>query len=169
MPIISLHASEPFLTASSIPIPRSILPLDSKLQLLSALPTLSLALLIAAARLDIIIDTDTCNFNMAYDEYCSLGAKARVSVSTSSGAAAGVVGIGGKVAGRAVARTAWEKLVELELLIPASGGLNLGLGGGSGVTVVGASDMVRCDVKLEDIEAAVPGLERGLVKWCREI
>lgn len=105
---------------------------------------------------------------MAYEEYCALGAKARVSAISSSGASAGVVGIGGKVAGRVVARAAWEKLVELELLIPAASGFSLGSGGG-GVVVVGPSDMVKCDIKLEEVEAAVPGLEKGLVRWCREI
>ena len=106
---------------------------------------------------------------MAYDEYCTLGAKARVSATASSGTAAGMVGVGGRVAGRAVARAAWEKLVDLELLIPVFGsgaGLLVG-GGGGGVVVVGVGDMVKCDVKLEEIEASVPGLEKMLVKWCR--
>lgn len=72
----------------------------------------------------------------------------------------GVVGVGGRVAGREVAKGAWERLCEVELLVPV--GLRGGVGGGG-------SEMVRCDVKLEEIAGSVPEMERGLEKWCREL
>ena len=52
---------------------KTLLPPDSKLHLLPGLSSLELSLLIAAARLDIILDTDMCNFNMA----CGGGGGAR--------------------------------------------------------------------------------------------
>lgn len=128
---------------------------DSKLSILPSLSSLALSLLIAAARLDIILDTDTCNFNMVYDEYSTLAGKVRLAASTTVTG----VGIGGRVWGQEVARAAWERLVEVELLIPA-------VGSGSGM---GAGDMVKCDVALEEIEGAVPDIDRTLEKWCREI
>lgn len=90
---------------------------DSKLQLLAALSELELSLLIAAARLDIVLNTDTVNFAMAYDEYVSLMGKQRVQ--SSLAAAAGrsgngkssisgglVLGGGARVWGRGVAARA---------------------------------------------------------------
>ena len=117
-----------------ISLPMTVMPPDSKLELLPSLPTISLALLIAAARLDIIIDTDSCNFNMAYDEYCTLGAKARVNASVAAGHTSGVIGVGGKVASRTVARAAWENLLDLELLIPVHGGSMALMGAGGGAS-----------------------------------
>lgn len=91
---------------------------------------------------------------MAYDEYATLAARARVAAaSTTLG-----LGIGGKVWGREAAKAAWEQLVETDLLLPVGGSAGLG-----------PEHMVRCDVALEEIEGAVPDMERGLVKWCREI
>lgn len=90
---------------------------------------------------------------MAYDEYAGLASKARVAASST---ALGL-GIGGKVWGREAARAAWEGLLAAELLLP------VGAGGGA------AGEMVRCDVALEEIAGAVPELERGLARWCREI
>jgi len=128
---------------------------DSKLSMLPSLSSLSLALLICAARLDIILGTDTCNFNMVYDEYSTLAAKARLAASTTVTG----VGIGGKVWGQEVARAAWERLVDVGLLITA-------VGTGNGLS---AADMVRCDVALEEIEGAVPDVDRTLEKWCRDL
>jgi len=155
LPIANLTVAEPTLKACNLFLPiNNLAPPDSKLSLLSSLPSLALALLIAAARLDVILGVDTCNFAMAYDEYATLAARARVAAaSTTLG-----LGIGGKVWSREVAKAAWEQLVETDLLLSGGGGM------GSG-----AEHMVRCDVALEEIEGAVPDMERGLVKWCREI
>ncbi|OCL10459.1 hypothetical protein AOQ84DRAFT_374897 [Glonium stellatum] len=134
----------------------SLAPPDSKLALLSSLSFLQLALLISAARLDVILDTDTCNFNMAYAEYVSLASKAKI-----QSAAGGAVASGSatKVWGRDVARMEWERLVGWDLLVPVIGG------GGTG-----AGSMIRVDVALEEIAPSVgPGIDRVLEKWCRQI
>lgn len=57
-------------------------PPDSKLSILPHLSELEISLLIAAARLDVILDTDTSNFNMAYDEYTSLASKSKIQASS---------------------------------------------------------------------------------------
>ncbi|KAF2091995.1 origin recognition complex, subunit 4 [Saccharata proteae CBS 121410] len=133
-------------------------PPDSKLSLLPGLTDLQLALLISAARLDIIHDTDTCNFNMVYAEYVSLASRAKIQT-----AAAGAIasGAGTKVWGRDVARGEWEKLIEWELIMPV-----VGAGAASGAA---ATAMVRVDVALEEIAPSVPGLDRVMERWCKHI
>ncbi|KAH8145166.1 uncharacterized protein LAJ45_10830 [Morchella importuna] len=128
---------------------------DNVLCVLSGLSDLELSLLIAAARLDIVSDTDTCNFSMAYSEYAGLVGGVKVAA-----AAAGVVA--GRVWGREVARGAWERLAGWGLLTA------VGKGGG------GAEGMWRVEVGLGEIGGVV---ERGgtgggravLGKWCREV
>ncbi|KAE9363079.1 hypothetical protein N431DRAFT_490007 [Stipitochalara longipes BDJ] len=134
---------------------------DSKLELLRGLSELELALLIAAARLDIILDTDTCNFAMAYDEYSSLTSRYKIQTS-STGVTA--LGASAKVWGRDVSLAAWERLAEYELLVPA------GIGGGSrgGDFGVGGR-MWKVDVGLEEITGSVETMSAVMIKWCREI
>ena len=135
-------------------------PPDSKLHLLPALSDLDLALLIAAARLDIVAHTDTVNFAMAYDEYSSQMGKQRIQSSASSTLA---LGGGGRVWGRGVAGMAWERLISLGLMIPA------GLGGRSNANHGGLEGrMWRLDVALDEIPAAVE-LPGYLGKWCTQI
>ncbi|KAF2278819.1 uncharacterized protein EI97DRAFT_492480 [Westerdykella ornata] len=137
----------------------SLTPPDSKLSLLPSLSTLSLSLLIAAARLDVLHDADTCNFNMAYDEYVSLASKARIQSAAGGASASGAVS---KVWGKEVAKREWESLVDLGLLIPVVSGQGLGQGGFA---------MVKCDVSLEEIGivAGEKGFERALERWCRQL
>ncbi|MCJ1393108.1 hypothetical protein MMC18_005980 [Xylographa bjoerkii] len=140
----------------------TLLPPDSKLHILPGLSEIELALLIAAARLDIILDTDTCNFNMAYDEYTNLASRAK-NLSSASGAAA--VGGGARVWGRDVALGAWERLEALELLVPA-----LGVGGGGAMAEVGRSGKLwKVDVGLEEIGASRLEMGSVMARWCREI
>ncbi|CAL3965181.1 unnamed protein product [Diplocarpon coronariae] len=133
---------------------------DSKLQILAELSELELALLIAAARLDIILDTDTCNFAMAYDEYSSLTSRYKIQTS-SSGVAA--LGVSAKVWSRDVALGAWERLAEYGILVPTAicggGGRDVGVGG----------RMWKIDVGLEEISGSVECLSGVMAKWCREI
>ncbi|OAA32177.1 Zinc finger, FYVE/PHD-type [Moelleriella libera RCEF 2490] len=133
---------------------------DSRLQLLSTLSDLDLAMLIAAARLDIVAHTDTVNFAMAYDEYSSLVARQRVRSSV-----AGMRAMGGqdRVWTRGVAGLAWERLILLGLLVPAGigGGRALGHGGLDG-------RMWKVDVALEEVPWAVR-LGPVLARWCRDI
>jgi origin recognition complex subunit 4 len=133
---------------------------DSKLHILQGLSEVELALLIAAARLDIILDTDTCNFSMAYDEYSSLTSRHKIQTS-STGIAA--LGSSAKIWGRDVALGAWERLVGYEVLVPA------GIGGGAGRDFGIGGRMWKVDVALEEITGSVVGLSGVMAKWCREI
>jgi origin recognition complex subunit 4 len=138
-------------------------PPDSKLHLLQSLSDLDLALLIAAARLDIVAHTDTVNFAMAYDEYGSLMGKQRVQ--SANGGAGGMLS---RVWGRGVAAGSWERLVDLGLLVPAGiGGGGVG-GKGSGLHGGLEGKMWKVDVKLEEIPGGVK-LGGALARWCREI
>ena len=146
-------------------------PPDNDLQaLLPSLSTLQLALLIAAARLEIILapanSTSTSlvgvNFEMAYEEYVTIASQTRVSAS-----AAGQVGLGGagaRVWGRAVARKEWEALGELGVIVPmgAGGGGRSGTGDGKWVVDLGGLEEIG-----GWIEGEGKGVERGLLKWCR--
>ncbi|KAF7559908.1 hypothetical protein G7046_g4232 [Stylonectria norvegica] len=138
----------------------SLTPPDSRIHLLSTISDLDLALLIAAARLDIIAHTDTVNFAMAYDEYSSLMGKQRVQSATS-----GMLAVSGgvRVWSRGVAGIAWERLISLGLLVPAGigGGRTMGHGGLEG-------KMWKVDVALEEIASGVK-LSTVLARWCREI
>jgi origin recognition complex subunit 4 len=155
-------------------------PADSTLALLTALSDLDLALLIAAARLDIVAHADTVNFAMAYDEYVSLMSRQRAAAALMAGSA----GVGGnlrspggggaavgsaaatsaRVWGRAVAGLAWERLVGLGLLVPS------GVGAAAAGAGYGAVEgrMWRVALTLEDIPRAVR-LGSMAAKWCREI
>ncbi|KAL5115183.1 origin recognition complex subunit 4 [Pleosporales sp. CAS-2024a] len=151
LPTATLSPTTPFLPTTLLSAP------DSKLFLIPALSTLALSLLIAAARLDIIHDTDTCNFNMAYDEYVTLASKARIQSAAGGLSASGSVT---KVWGKDVARSEWDRLVELGLVMPVV----MGPPGGFG--------MVRCDVALEEVGAvlgAEKGVDRYLERWCKAI
>ncbi|RPB21721.1 origin recognition complex, subunit 4 [Terfezia boudieri ATCC MYA-4762] len=142
---------------------------ENRLHILPALTELELSLLIAAARLDIISDTDTCNFNMAYDEYKSLAAKVKVQNSIGSTIAGGGVpggGQGGKLWSREVAVGAWEGLGRWEVLVPVTVG---GVQGGVGRE----GRMWRVDVGLGEIgrwAGQSGGVLGGVLgRWCREI
>ncbi|KAI9746190.1 MAG: hypothetical protein M1818_000871 [Claussenomyces sp. TS43310] len=139
----------------------SLSPPDSKLHLLEDLAELDLAMLIAAARLDIILDTDTCNFAMAYDQYSSLTSRHKIQTS-STGIAA--LGASAKVWGREVAIGSWERLIDYELLVPTSiGGMSV-----SGRENSRDGKMWKVDVTLEEIADNVE-LNSVLKKWCRAI
>ncbi|KAK5693891.1 origin recognition complex subunit 4 [Elasticomyces elasticus] len=117
---------------------------DSKLAIMSSLSTLHLALLICAARLTNIYNTDLVSFALAYEEYKVLASKAKLQS-----------GAGVRVSGRAVAKGAWEELVGCGLVMED-----------------GRSGNGRVDVGLEEIGACAGqmGLELGgWGRWCREI
>ena len=158
LPIATMSATN-IPTASSF-ISHPLQPPDSKLVLLSSLSTLELSLLIAAARLDIILDTDVCTFSMVYEEYVALASKSKLQ---SSAAGQMAVGGGARVWSKDVSKGAWEHLSSLELVLPAVGA---GRGGGRG-------EMWRVDVGLEEIGVGLEGVDvpgkAGLGKWCREI
>ena len=158
IPIATMSAAN-IPTVSSF-ISHSLQPPDSKLVLLSSLSTLEFSLLISAARLDIILDTDVCTFGMVYDDYVALASKSKLQ---SSAAGQMAVGGGARVWNKDVSKGAWEHLASLELVLPAVGA---GRGGGRG-------EMWRVDVGLEEIGVGLEGVDvpgkAGLSKWCREI
>lgn len=126
---------------------QSLSPPDSKLSLLASLSTLHLALLICAARLTNIYDTDLVSFNLTYEEYKVLASKAKLQGAASS------AGIGARTSSKEVARVAWEELVSMALVIEDGRA-----GGGSG----------KVDVRLEEIGSL--GVELGgWARWCKEI
>ncbi|KAK7997273.1 hypothetical protein PG989_005313 [Apiospora arundinis] len=161
MPLSTLSPSCLDLKMSSTNLERiSLEAPDSKQHLMAALSDLELAMLIAAARLDIVAHIDTVNFAMAYDEYSSQMGKQRVQ---SAGSGMLALGAGGRVWGRGIAGLAWERLASLGLLIPA------GIGGRSNSAHGGLEGkMFKLDVVLEEIPGAVelPGF---LTKWCTQI
>jgi origin recognition complex subunit 4 len=167
---VSLLSSKNVALSGRTFLQNSFAPPESKLHLLNGLSDLEMALLISAARLDVVLDTDTCNFNMAYDEYTSLAAKHKLQASASGAAA---VGGASRVWGREVAEGAWERLCDLELMVPATGGTGLaggvtGHGGGVGMGGSRGGRMWRVDVGLEEI-GVCEGLSAVMLKWCREI
>lgn len=144
-------------------------PADSNLHLLPSLSDASLTLLIAAARLDIVCDTDTVTFNMAYDEYVRLAQRSRLVASASGMLAISGSTLGGTkgVLGRDVALAAWERLEEIGLLLPITG--QGGQTQGATIDLGRGGRLVRVDVGLEEIGAA-PELDLGpMLKWCKEI
>lgn len=162
LPLSWLTAGNPNLNIPAVGAElTSLAPPDSRLHLLSTLSELDLGLLIAAARLDIVADTDTVNFAMAYDEYSTLAGRQRVQSAT-----AGMLAQGGnaRVWSRGVAAVAWERLVTLGLLVAA------GMGAGSRNQGHGGLEakMWRVDVALEEIPMATK-LSTVLAKWCKEI
>ena len=160
LPMISFSPSH--IPAGADFVSQALLPPDSKLHILPGLSDLELSLLIAAARLDIILDSDTCNFNMAYDEYTSLAERAKL-LSSASGAAA--FGGGARVWGREVAMGAWERLEALDLLVPA-----LGPGTSGGMAGAGRGGKLwKVDIALEEIGESGLEMSSTMLKWCKEI
>ena len=151
----NLPSPELFLSPSA-----SLRPPDSKLHLLPSLSDLALSLLIAAARLDIILSTDLCNFEMAYEEYINLASRVKMQISASGQLAVG--GGGGRVWSKATAKGEWERLIALELVLPATGGTLAGKGKGE------QGRMWRADVGLEEIGGSVK-MGAVMARWCREI
>ncbi|CAF9915884.1 MAG: hypothetical protein GOMPHAMPRED_000882 [Gomphillus americanus] len=166
----------PIMNLPSLPEPADLLmnglcPSDSNLDLLPSLTDASLALLIAAARLDIVCDTDTVTFNMAYDEYIRLAQRSRLSASASGMIAVSSSTSGGSktVLGRDIALAAWEQLEEFGLLLPVAGQGGYGQVQGAMVDLGRGGRLVRVDIGLEEIGTA-PGLELGaMARWCKEI
>lgn len=146
--------------ANAAPLaPLTSTPVSTLSLLLPSLSTLQLALLIAAARLDIIHGTPSTTFGLVYDEYVGLAGAARR-------AAAGSM----RVWGREVARAEWEGLLALELVVPVAEGAAGAAGGSGGVGSAAVGAMVRVDVALEEIPGAVgERLGRVMERWCKQI
>ena len=97
-----------------------------------------------------------CNFDMVYEEYVTLASRVKMQTSASGQLAVG--GGGGRLWGRAVAKGEWERLITLDLVLPATGGTGKGEQG----------RMWKVDVGLEEIGSVVK-LGAVMARWCREI
>lgn len=118
---------------------------DSKLALLPSLGTLQLALLVCAARLTNIYNTELITFPLVYEEYKVLASKAKLQATAAGGIATA------KVWGKNVARGAWEGLIDVALVMQD-----------------GSSAAGRVDVGLEELRDC--GVDMGgWQKWCKEI
>ena len=170
-------------TAASFAAPRTALlpPRASKLALLPDLAELELALLIAAARLDVVLDADACTFELARAEYRGLAERLRATASVAGtptvgsplGASrGGTLGGGGarRPWGREAALRAWETLVAMELVVPAVGGGAEGGGvRGGGGAEGGRARLWKVDVGLEDIGESEAEMSAAMRRWCKEI
>ena len=160
LPIASLSPSNIPTTHSFSSPTTSLQPPDSKLHLLPSLSELALSLVIASARLDIILSTDLCNFEMVYEEYVSLASRVKMQTTASGQLAIG--GGGGRVWSRSMAKAEWERLIDLELVLPATGGM--AVDGRKGEQ----SRMCRVDVGLEEVGGIVK-MGAVMARWCKEI
>jgi origin recognition complex subunit 4 len=142
----------------------SLAAADSKLSLLSHLTELDLSLLIAAARLSYILNVDTCNFNMVYEEYTTLVSRLKTQASAAGDRA---IGSGARVWGRPVARGSWERLARFQIILPVTIG---GMGGNAaGASTSKDVRMFKADVALVEIPLSVKGMSSALLNWCRAI
>jgi origin recognition complex subunit 4 len=154
----------------------------SLLTLLTQLPTLHLALLISAARLETVHSFTAVHFALVYAHYAELVARSKMqrssllSLSQSGGGA--LTGAGLRQWSKDTARGAWEELALWGMIVPASGLGGAGKAskladeglGGDGV----GTRMFRIDVTLDEIAWAVrenlglTGAGEVFSKWCRE-
>lgn len=137
----TLSPATPFPAATAYT--RALAPPASNLSLLPSLSDLQLALLISAARLEVLADTETVNFEMVYDEYLKLCTKTRAQATPSGGL--------GRVWSKSVAVGAWEGLEKMGLVVP----------------VGNAAKRWRVDVGLMEIRDFVKGSQ--WVRWCKEV
>ncbi|KAK3051141.1 origin recognition complex subunit 4 [Extremus antarcticus] len=148
MPIEQTTTAEALLShLTTAALNSSMQPPDSKLDLLSSLSTLHMALLICAARLTAIHSVDNVPFAQAYEEYKTLASKAKLQASSSGALAQGA---GSRVWSKDVARDAWEDLE------------------GCGLIMEDGTRGPRIDVGLE--ESGMSGVDLGSWgRWCRQI
>ncbi|KAL9110628.1 MAG: hypothetical protein Q9227_004805 [Pyrenula ochraceoflavens] len=146
----TLPIGEDFLNAA-----QSLSPPDSVLEELPSLAYLQLAVLIVAARLDLIYggggtEGIGLNFETVYAEYVRLSSETRIA-SSASGAT-----VSSRIWGKEVAEEAWDELLGKGFLVQA-----------------GKVDTYKVELLLEEI---VPAMEANggtvadeLKKWCKEI
>lgn len=154
----------------------------SLLALISEIPTLHLALLVAGTRLETIHNLTTINFTLVHSHYNELLARSKLQRSAYSSLVTGgaFTGAGLRAWTKDTARGAWEDLASWEVIVPVSGlgGYNVaagklgdeGLGGEGPVTRT-----FRLGVTLDEVAWAVKerlgtvGAGEVLTKWCKEV
>ena len=150
----------------------------SLIKFLPQLPTLHLALLVAASRLETIYNLTTVSFTLAHSHYRELLARSKLQRSAHASLASGGAFTGAGLRSWSVdtARGAWEELALWELITPVAGGnpggklVDEGFGGEAA-----ASRLFRLDVTLDEVAWAVKekmgviGPGEVLSKWCKEV
>lgn len=124
----------------------------------TGLSELELALLIAASRVEVKLETETINFNIAYDEYVEM---AKVIGQERSRATSGLTaGASYRIWSKDVARSAWERLEEYDLVLPLS-------------TNSKGTDASRDDIRMVKVDTGLLelgnmiGKNHQLHKWTR--
>jgi origin recognition complex subunit 4 len=145
---------------------------------IEGLSELELALLICSARVEIKFESDTFNFNVVYDEYLDVANNLNKERMAAMSSADSGPGGGYRVWSRDVARSAWERLENLDLILhvetPGSntqGAITAtatGLVGDSKATGTVRDDlkMAKVDVNLLEIGDII-GRDHTLRKWTR--
>lgn len=145
---------------------------------IEGLSELELALLICSARVEIKFESDTFNFNVVYDEYLDVANKLNKERMVAMSSVESGPGGGYRVWSRDVARSAWERLENLDLILHvetpgsnAQGAITAtatGLVGDSKATGTVRDDlkMAKVDVNLLEIREIIDH-EHILRKWTR--
>lgn len=153
-----VSTSDPFIDPHKITGLQHIQGLADTQSFVEGLSELELALLISAARIENKLEADTINFNIAYDEYSEMAksiSRERAQATTSSG-----VGAGYRIWSKEVARSAWERLEGLDLILPLN-------------TASKGTDASRDDIKMVKVDTGLLELRNminknnPLFKWTR--
>ncbi|KAA8893428.1 origin recognition complex subunit 4 C-terminus-domain-containing protein [Sphaerosporella brunnea] len=142
----SITTSSPFPAATAYV--RALAPPASNLELLPSLSDIQIALIICAARLEVLRDTETVNFEMVWHEYEELVKKTKVPGTPGAG------GTVGKNWSKAIATGAWEGLEKMGLVVAISGG---------------GRRLWRVDVGLMEIREWVKNRPGNWGRWCKEV
>lgn len=130
------------------------------------LSELETALLICAARAAVKLDADSLNFNLAYDEYLEVANSVRQERAAAMGdlaaAAASATGTtlaitGYRIWSKTMARSAWERLEALELIVPVDAKARKG---------ADELRLVRVDVGLLELSRMI-GDAHPLYRWTK--
>lgn len=158
--LYAVAKANPFLMSKEIAALDAEQTVTDTQSLITGLSELELALLLSAARAEIKLDTDIINFNLAYDEYLHISNQLKHERSLmvrETGAS-----VGYRIFSKEVARSSWERLQQLDLILPQSSYGDLK----KGSTIRDELKMVKIDVTLLEL-AAVIGRSHILAGWTR--
>lgn len=184
--LFTLHKAGSQINDSDINKHTTFQEIASAQNFMQGLSELELSLLICAARAEIKFESEVLNFNVVYDEYTSMAnatKKERMAATSSleMGPRSGY-----RIWSREVARSAWERLESMELIlyVDSSGGCTGNSNGAGGLNNVGSTSLtaasnnakggaVRDDLKMAKVDVNlleirnVIGTESGLRSWTR--
>jgi origin recognition complex subunit 4 len=146
LPISAITPAAPFPPA--IDYTRALAPPPSNLELLHSLSEIQIALMICAARVEVLRDIETVNFEMVWHEYEELVRKTKVQGTPGAGI--------GRNWSKNVATGAWEGLEKMGLIV------GVGEGGRRG-------GLWRVDVGLMELREHLKGKAGQWLRWCKEV